>query len=82
MAYQLDRGDRGDGLVVALRRPQSPYETARFPLRGLEANASYLVTDLDSGAQQKLTGRELLESGLPAVISKMPGSALITYKRQ
>ena len=36
MAYQLDRPDLGEGLVVALRRPESPYESARFPLRGLE----------------------------------------------
>ena len=28
MAYQLDRPGKGDGLVVVLRRPESPYEDA------------------------------------------------------
>jgi alpha-galactosidase len=82
MAYQLDRPDRQDGLVVVLRRPQSPYESARFPLRSIDANATYLVTNLDTGVQLKQSGRELLEPGLGAVISGKPGSALITYQRQ
>jgi alpha-galactosidase len=82
MAYQLDRPDHQDGLVVVLRRPKSPYESARFPLRGVEANGTYLVTDLDTGARQKQSGQALLEAGVGAVISTRPGSALLTYKRQ
>lgn len=33
LAYQLDRPEQGEGLIVALRRPDSPYETARLALR-------------------------------------------------
>jgi alpha-galactosidase len=82
MAYQLDRPAHQDGLVVVLRRPQSPYESARFPLRGLDADGTYRITNLDPGDQQRLTGRELTERGLGVAIAQRPGSALITYQRQ
>jgi len=81
MAYQLDRPDRGEGLVVALRRPQSHFEGARFPLRGLAAEATYRVSDLDSGAAQEMAGAVLLNSGLRVDISARPGSALLRYQR-
>jgi alpha-galactosidase len=82
MAYQLDRPDLRQGLVVALRRPSSPYETARFPLRGLDADAQYLITDLDTQATRRLTGGELMQQGLPVSLPRRPGSALITYARE
>ena len=82
MAYQLDRPERGDGAVVVLRRPESPYESARFPLRGLEEGATYAVKDLDAGGVRRLSGRELAGTGLPVGISSRPGSALLTYSRE
>jgi alpha-galactosidase len=80
MAYQLDRPDQATGLVVALRRPQSPYETARLTLRGLDPEATYTVTDLDTGEQRTHPGQELLQ-GLGVAIATRPGSALLTYRR-
>jgi len=82
MAYQLDRPDRGDGLIVALRRPQSPYEAARFKLRGPEADKTYEVTDLDTGAKRPYRGEELRAPGLSVAIASKPGSALLLYRRQ
>jgi hypothetical protein len=41
--------DRGDGLVVALRRPQSPTASAPLRLRELDAEATYELTDPDQG---------------------------------
>ena len=82
LAYQLDRPDRGEGLVVALRRPDSPYETARFVLRGAAPDAQYLVTNLDSGEQHRLSGSELGREGLPVLIRQHPGSALVTYRKE
>ncbi len=82
MAYQLDRPDRGDGLVVALRRPDSPYPVARLPLRELAADASYMVTNLDTNAEITASGRELLDAGLEIAIYSQPGSALVMYRRR
>jgi alpha-galactosidase len=82
MAYQLDRPDRGDGLVVALRRPDSPYQTARLPLRELAADADYVVTNLDTGEAVTARGRDLVTDGLEAILKSKPGSALFTYKKR
>ena len=82
MAYQLGQRDGSRGLVVALRRPQSPYESARFPLRGLDARASYRLTNLDTKQEMTQAGKGLLEVGLEAELRHKPGSALFLYERQ
>ena len=81
MTYQLDRPEAGRGLIVALRRPRSPYESARFVLHGLEPAATYAFTDLDTPKTARLTGAELMKSGLPIAIAAQPGSALVTYNK-
>lgn len=82
MAYQLDRPDAGTGLVVALRRPESPYKAARLRLHALDPKASYRVTDLDTDEQVTSTGDELTRQGLDVVLQERSGSALLVYQRQ
>ncbi|MGD0089485.1 MAG: alpha-galactosidase [Planctomycetota bacterium] len=82
MAWQFDRPDLGAGLVQVFRRAESPYESAHLKLRGLESEAQYTVTDLDSGAAQELSGRELLEKGLQVAIPGRPSAVVIVYKRK
>ncbi len=82
LAWQFDRPDAGRGVVQAFRRAESIYETARMRLRGLDPAARYLLTDLDHpGDPRKITGRELMESGLEVAISARPGSAVLTYAK-
>ncbi len=78
MGWQFDSPEQGRGMVQAFRRPGSPFETARFRLRGLEAGARYSV----SGSDRAFTGKELMESGLAVTIAEHPGAALITYRRR
>jgi alpha-galactosidase len=82
MAYQLDRPETGRGVVVALRRPESPYETARFPLRGLNGSRSYRVTNLDTGVNAVVPGEQLIAGGLEIALPGQPGSALLLYEAQ
>lgn len=82
MAYQLDRPQTGAGLVVVLRRPQSPYEVCRFPLNELDPKAIYQVTNLDTGEQVRENGSRLIEPGLRVGITDRPGSALWIYRKQ
>ena len=41
----------------------------------------YAVTDLDTGREQTLTGRELMDDGLPVTIQTQPGAVVLTYKQ-
>ena len=62
MAWQFHRPDLGEGVVQVFRRDDSPYESARFKLHGLDATAKYEVENLDGGKETR-TGRELMEAG-------------------
>ena len=80
-AWQFDVPEQGEGMVQAFRRGQSNHEIAHFKLRGLDAGAEYVLTNLDTGESQTLAGRELLDKGLAVQITEQPGSAVIVYKK-
>ena len=80
MAWQYDCPEQGEGMLQAFRRADSPYESARFKLRGLDPTAHYAVTDLDTGAVQQLDGHALMTMGWPVVLPNQPDSAIVTYK--
>ena len=46
MAWQFDRQELGEGVIQVFRRPDSVYESARFSLRGLIAEATYTLITL------------------------------------
>jgi alpha-galactosidase len=81
MGWQFDRPEQGDGMVQAFRRPDSPFETARFRLRGLEAGARYSVSDLDAPGTAEFSGKELMEKGLALSIPNRPGAVVLVYGR-
>ncbi len=79
IGWQFDRPEAGAGLVQVFRREESIYEAARLPLRGLDPATEYTVTDLDDPKPTRMSGRELMDEGLPVAIGERPGSALVTY---
>ena len=82
LAWQYDRPESHEGSVQAFRRPDSDFEAARFKLRGLEAGARYIVTDLDRPSEpQTFTGEELAKHGLLITIPRQPGAVVLTYKQ-
>jgi alpha-galactosidase len=80
-AWQFDRPAAGDGIVQAFRRSQSPFETVRFKLRGLDPAAQYTVSNFDMPGEAQFSGRELEEKGLPVMIKDQPGAVIIIYKK-
>ena len=66
--------------MEVFRRSHSPYETGRFKLQGLDANARYSVTNLDTAGSQEFSGQELQERGIEVNLKLAPDSALLTYK--
>ena len=79
IAWQFDRPEQGDGIVEVFRRADSPYETVRLKLRGLDAKAKYQVTRMDQDEKSEISGAELLQKGLPLAIGEQPGVAIIKY---
>ena len=82
IAWQFDRPEIGEGFVQAFRRPESFYETARLPLRGLDPGATYELTDFDSDRPITMTAKELTEQGLPVTLKARPAAAILVYKKK
>lgn len=81
LAWQFDRPDLGEGMVEAFRRSGSPYDCARFQLKGLEPDQRYSVTDVDRKTTVEFSGRELADKGLLVRLEDRPASAILVYKR-
>lgn len=81
LAWQFDLPSEHRGVIQAFRRAESPFETARFRLRGLEPGASYAVKDLDSGNESTHTSHDLMETGLAVGIGNHPGAAILVYRK-
>ena len=81
IAWQFDRPDLGRGVVQAFRRAESPCESARFRLRGLDPQACYKLTDADTGPATESTGRDLMDHGLLVAVQDRPAAVVIEYER-
>ena len=64
IAWQFNTPERGEGVVQAFRRAESPYESIRVKLHDLDPEAIYTLTNLDATGTTEVAGRELMEKGL------------------
>jgi hypothetical protein len=69
-------------MVVVFKRELSEYNEAAYRLFGLESDERYRVTNLDTGDQRVLRGRDLLEKGLDVRLLQAPDSAIFIYRRE
>jgi alpha-galactosidase len=81
MVFQFDSFDGAEGIVLAFRRTQSPYESIRVKLRGLKPDVAYSLTNVDVAGSTEMTGRELLEKGISIALKDKLGAAVITYHK-
>ena len=80
-AWQYDRPDLGEGMVLALRRPASSFTEINAVLRGLQPGATFEVRNVDTGETIRKTGSELAQTGLNIRIAEKPGSTLLVYRK-
>jgi alpha-galactosidase len=80
LAYQLNRPDKADGIIVAFRRKDCTLESIIVNLHGLDPNEKYLLFNEDTQVSETLSG-EALKHGYTLKISDKPGSFLIRYKK-
>jgi alpha-galactosidase len=81
MAWQFDRPDTGEGFVQAFRRRNNEDGLKTFRLHALNARAQYQVKNFDAKDSAKLSGKDLMEQGLPVELPAKPAAAVIMYKR-
>ncbi|MCC7360965.1 MAG: alpha-galactosidase [Anaerolineales bacterium] len=79
VAYQFDRPDLGEGMVLAFQREGKGQATLTPALGGLNPAATYEFTNADTGEVTTLTGAEAAAGGLPITLDGPRQSALITY---
>ena len=80
LAYQLNRPEQKDGIILAFRRGDCENESIRIKLRGLDENATYELFYEDYNLRIKNTGKELTD-GFDVTIPQKPSSLLINYKQ-
>ena len=81
MSWQFDRPEDGQGMVQAFRRADCPDDTMSAHLQGLDKNADYVVTDIDTQKPVRMSGNELMKSGLLIRAESKPAAFVFTYKR-
>ena len=82
IAWQFNRPEQGDGMIQAFRRKRTQADGLQAKLRGLEPDAVYTVTDLDTQTAVDKTGGELMGIGYAIAIADQPGSALIHFQKK
>lgn len=80
LAYQLNRPEQEDGVIMAFRRGNCEEESLQVRLNGLDPQADYELIDEDSQIKEIKNGEELLK-GVTLTLKDKPGSLLIWYKR-
>lgn len=80
-ATQYHRGDLGEGMLLAFRRPASPFVSADFRLHALDLTATYELTDIATGRKRCVMGNELTEKGLRIELVTAPTGQLVFYRQ-
>ena len=79
IAWQFDCPEKGEGVVQVFRRSESIYRSAEIRLSALDPAANYSITILDAQRPEQVSGRELIEKGLPVDILGRPDAAVLLY---
>jgi len=80
ISYQLNRPEKGDGIIMAFRRNNCNEESIQVKLRGLDKTEDYELINEDSEVKMVVSGSKLMNGYSLNSIDK-PSSLLIWYKR-
>lgn len=79
IGWQFHDPTLGEGMVQVFRRAESPYESVRLPLHGLDPKALYRVEDLESSRLSEVSGEALAGDGLPISLATRGSSTTLIY---
>lgn len=81
LAHQLNRPEKGDGIIMSFRRKNCNEKFLIVKLRGLDPKESYDLIEEDSDIKLTKTGEELL-AGYTLTLNEKTRSLLIWYKKR
>lgn len=81
-AYMYYLPDSGEGYLLLFRPKESAVAQQKLYLRGLDADADYLLENADTGETLTVSGALLMEKGLDLTLDAPRSSALIYFTRQ
>lgn len=79
-AYQYDRPNHSDGIIMAFRRRNSSCKHMDLPIKGILRNKTYEFYDIDTEDKVCISGSNLIENGFPLDILEKYSSKIIMYK--
>ncbi|MDR3644730.1 MAG: alpha-galactosidase [Clostridia bacterium] len=78
-AWQYDRPEEKDGIVMAFRRPKSPCEAAAFELGGVKSGSTYRFEDADTGELFEISSESLMKNGFRVCLPAKRSCKLYFY---
>ena len=69
----------GSGILVAIRKPRSPYSGATLKLHDIDQARRYRLTEITTGEAFDVTGQQLAQ-GFEAALPEAPGSRVWHYE--
>lgn len=79
-AYQYNRPENEDGIIQVFKRPNSPYTSASYKLKGLNPDNIYIIEDIDTNEKFELSGKHIMETGFDVTIKEERVAKIFTYK--
>ena len=80
-AWQFDRPEGSDGILMVFKRPNSTGVTSRFTLGGVDPGAQYRFENADTGEETIVSGAQLAQKGWWETIEDTRVSRLYFYSR-
>jgi hypothetical protein len=78
-AWQFLATDGKQGCVQIFRRSACDDSARSFKLKALDPAAEYQVRDLDTATPTTLTGKALMDQGIPITLPSKPAAAVFVY---
>ncbi len=81
IGWQYHDSQENAGVALMFRRLESEQTEGRYPLFGLDPDATYQILDVDSGATTDYSGAELLTTGLLVQTTEKPQAKVLAYRK-
>ena len=80
MGWQFNSPKKNSGAIQMFRREGSPFDSGMFKLYGLNPDASYVFTDVDTNRSFTVRGKTAMEQGIRLTVPQKRGACIWTYR--